>query len=33
MNGMYSEMTYFNQHPETVEGMLKHYDEWDTKSG
>jgi arylsulfatase len=28
MNGMYSEMTYFNAVPETVEGMLKHYDEW-----
>ncbi|HSF52616.1 MAG TPA: arylsulfatase [Algoriphagus sp.] len=28
MNGMYSEMTYFNQVPETVEDMLKHYDEW-----
>ncbi len=28
MNGMYSEMTYFNQVPETVEEMLKHYDEW-----
>jgi arylsulfatase len=28
MNGMYSEMTYFNAVPETVEGMLMHYDEW-----
>ncbi|WP_187175292.1 arylsulfatase [Algoriphagus sp. AK58] len=28
MNGMFSEMTYFNQVPETVEDMLKHYDEW-----
>jgi arylsulfatase A-like enzyme len=28
MNGMYSEMTYFNAVPETVEGMLKHYNEW-----
>jgi arylsulfatase len=28
MNGMFSEMTYFNAVPETVEGMLKHYDEW-----
>jgi len=28
MNGMYSEMTYFNAVPETVEGMLKHYDDW-----
>lgn len=32
MNGMYSEMTYFNQVPETVEGMLKHYDEWGSAS-
>jgi arylsulfatase A-like enzyme len=28
MNGMFSEMTYFNAVPETVEGMLKHYDDW-----
>jgi arylsulfatase A-like enzyme len=28
MNGMYSEMTYFSGVPETVEGMLKHYDDW-----
>lgn len=28
MNGMYNEMTYFNGIPETVEDMLKHYDEW-----
>jgi arylsulfatase len=28
MNGMFSEMTYFNGVPETVEDMLKHYDEW-----
>ncbi|MEI8006580.1 MAG: arylsulfatase [Bacteroidota bacterium] len=28
MNGMYSEMTYFNAVPETVPDMLKHYDEW-----
>jgi arylsulfatase len=28
MNGMFSEMTYFNAVPETVEDMLKHYDEW-----
>jgi arylsulfatase len=28
MNGMYSEMTYFNGVPEKVEDMLKHYDEW-----
>ncbi len=28
MNGMFSEMTYFNAIPEKVEDMLKHYDEW-----
>jgi arylsulfatase A-like enzyme len=28
MNGMYSEMTYFNAVPETVTDMLKHYDDW-----
>ncbi len=28
MDGMYQEMTYFNQWPETVPEMLKHYDEW-----
>jgi arylsulfatase len=28
MNGMYNEMTYFNGVPETVQDMLKHYDEW-----
>jgi arylsulfatase A-like enzyme len=28
MNGLYNEMTYFNGVPETVEEMLKHYDEW-----
>ncbi len=28
MNGMYSEMTYFNGIAETVPDMLKHYDEW-----
>jgi arylsulfatase A-like enzyme len=28
MNGMYSEMTYFNAVPETVPDMLKHFDEW-----
>lgn len=28
MNGMFSEMTYFNAVPEKVEDMLKHYDEW-----
>lgn len=32
MNGMYSEMTYFNQVPEKVEDMLKHYDEWGSSS-
>ena len=28
MNGMYSEMTFFNAVTETVPDMLKHYDEW-----
>jgi hypothetical protein len=28
MNGMFSEMTYFNMVPETVPDMLKHFDEW-----
>ena len=28
MNGMYSEMTYFNLVHETVEDMLKHLDQW-----
>lgn len=28
MNGMFSEMTYFNAVPEKVPDMLKHYDEW-----
>lgn len=28
MNGMFSEMTYFNGVQETVADMLKHYDEW-----
>jgi arylsulfatase A-like enzyme len=28
MNGMFSEMTYFNQVPEKVDDMLKHYDDW-----
>lgn len=32
MNGMYSEMTYFNGVPETVPEMLKHYDEWGSSS-
>jgi arylsulfatase len=28
MSGMYSEMTYFNGVQETVQEMLKHYDDW-----
>lgn len=28
MNGMFSEMTYFNNVEETVQDMLKHYDDW-----
>ncbi len=28
MNGMFSEMTYFNAVPEKVEDMLKHVDAW-----
>lgn len=32
MNGMYSEMTYFNAIPETVPEMLKHYDNWGDES-
>ena len=32
MNGMYSEMTYFNGVPEAVPDMLKHYDEWGSAS-
>jgi arylsulfatase A-like enzyme len=28
MNGLFNEMTYFNGVPETVQDMLKHYDEW-----
>jgi arylsulfatase len=32
MNGMYSEMTYFNGVPETVPDMLKHYDDWGSES-
>lgn len=28
MNGMFSEMTYFNSVPEKVEDMLKHLDQW-----
>ncbi|TYA52464.1 arylsulfatase [Formosa maritima] len=32
MNGMFNEMTYFNQIPETVDDMLEHYDEWGSPS-
>lgn len=32
MNGMYQEMTYFNQYPETVPEMLEHYDDWGSPS-
>ncbi len=32
MNGMFNEMTYFNGIPETVQDMLKHYDEWGSES-
>ncbi|HEY5747997.1 MAG TPA: arylsulfatase [Chryseolinea sp.] len=32
MNGLFNEMTYFNQVPETVQDMLKHYDEWGSPS-
>jgi arylsulfatase A-like enzyme len=32
MNGTFNEMSYFNAAPETVEGMLKHYDEWGGES-
>lgn len=32
MNGMYSEMTYFNGVVETVPDMLQHYDEWGSPS-
>lgn len=28
MSGMFNEMTYFNNVEETVQDMLKHYDEW-----
>ena len=28
MNGTFNEMSFFNGAPETVEDMLKHYDEW-----
>ncbi len=32
MNGMYSEMTYFNMVPETVPEMLQHYNDWGSPS-
>jgi arylsulfatase A-like enzyme len=32
MNGMFNELTYFNQVAETVPDMLKHYDEWGSPS-
>ena len=32
MNGMFNEMTYFNGVPETVQDMLKHYDEWGSEA-
>jgi len=32
MNGMFSEMTYFNGVSETVPDMLKHYDDWGSAS-
>jgi arylsulfatase A-like enzyme len=32
MNGMYNELTYFNGVSETVQDMLKHYDEWGSPS-
>jgi arylsulfatase len=28
MSGTFNEMSFFNAAPETVEGMLEHYDEW-----
>lgn len=28
MNGLFNEMTYFNGVPETLQDMIKHYDEW-----
>jgi arylsulfatase A-like enzyme len=28
MNGLFNEMTYFNGVPESLQDMLKHYDEW-----
>ncbi|EMB18659.1 arylsulfatase [Rhodopirellula europaea] len=32
MSGMYNEMTYFNGVEETVDDMLKHYDDWGSAS-
>ena len=32
MNGTFNEMSFFNAAPETVEAMLKHYDEWGGES-
>ena len=32
MNGTFNEMSFFNAAPETVEDMLKHYDEWGGES-
>ena len=32
MNGTFNEMSYFNGVPETVQDMLKHYDEWGDES-
>ncbi len=32
MNGTFNEMSFFNAAPETVDGMLKHYDEWGGES-
>jgi len=32
MNGSFNEMSFFNAAPETIEGMLKHYDEWGGES-
>ncbi len=32
MNGTFNEMSYFNAAPETIDDMLKHYDEWGSES-
>jgi len=32
MNGLYNELTYFNGVPESLEEMLKHYEEWGSES-